>query len=131
MAGNRYVGFRETVAGIFFTFYTVFNRMGTTPKYQVVCHPSAKSELENINPQDRTEIEKLIIAVSECKEPTSHVDAKTLRNVDNLFRIRVDKYRVFCDLQKPNLRVLKVTVRSDDTYEKALNQAEERAGDSL
>jgi len=105
--------------------------MGQAPQYEVQVHISARNELVGLPPKHRQEVEDKIIAVSEYEQPTEHSKASPLRNADNLFRIRVEDYRVLCQLNTGVLQVLKVDERDQQTYKKGLQEAQERAEDGL
>lgn len=84
------------------------------PGYEVRLHRDADKSLSEL-PDDVTErIKTVIREVSESRKPTSHSKCTVLNNnhSETLYKIRVGSYRVLAELEKPELRVLRVGERS-------------------
>ena len=102
-----------------------------TQGYTVVSHQAAQNELAQLPNPDRDTLKNILIELSTLEQPTEHSKANPLRDTDNFFRVRSGDYRVICSLDLPHLKVLKVDQRDEHTYTKGLNEARERATDSL
>lgn len=86
-------------------------RSTDAPSYQVIVHETAEAELADVPDPTRTNLKDTIAEASRREQPTTHPDARPMRDADNIFRLREGKYRALCDLSKPHLRVLLVEHR--------------------
>lgn len=97
------------------------------PSYDVVIHRAAHRELENIPESEKTSIKAIAQEASTYKQPSDHSDIKLMRDTNGMFRIRSGKYRALCDLEPPNLRILKIKHR--ETVYDEVSEAKIRQGD--
>ena len=95
----------------------------STPSYQPVIHHSAKRELQDVPPDTRDGLVSIIKACARKQEPSQHSQATPIHG-HPLFRVKCDKYRALCSLQKPELQVLVVAHR-ERVYD-LMGVAEER-----
>ena len=98
--------------------------------YDVVSHQAAQNELAGIPNPERDTLTDILVELSSLQQPTEHSKASPLRDTE-FFRVRSGDYRAICQLDLPHLKVLKVDQRDEHTYTKGLNEAKERATDSL
>jgi len=69
-------------------------------RYEVYLTRKALKELNNLNPQLRDRILKALVILRDYGF-TSRLDIKKLRGYKNHYRIRVGKYRILFELEKP------------------------------
>jgi mRNA-degrading endonuclease RelE of RelBE toxin-antitoxin system len=84
------------------------------PNYQITLHRDAKTTLSGFTAERRDRITDIITEVSERRKPTDHPKCKVLNNnhPETLYKVRVGDYRVLCQLNKPELQVLKIGERN-------------------
>lgn len=80
------------------------------PTYRPVIHQSAERELMDVPPDTRNGLVAIIKEAACDSEPSSHSEATTLRG-HPMFRVKYNRYRALCTLQKPELQVLLVSHR--------------------
>lgn len=94
------------------------------PSYQIELHPTASKELHNLTESRREQLTDTLIELSEQREPTQHPRVKHLEGHAGLFRVRCGSVRAICELQKPNLRILRIGTR--DTVYEIIDDIDER-----
>lgn len=96
--------------------------------YRVHPHPGATRELKDLSPaHDIRGLRDRIEKAAERRQPSSHPEAKLLKNGGGFFRIRCRDLRAVCVLDSPDLLVLLVDERKS-VYDR-LDVAEQRARD--
>lgn len=83
------------------------------PRYELLVHTTAERELSDLDREDRERLTDTITAVAEQRQPTSHDAVRPLEGQPNVFRVRVGDVRAVCQLEKPNLLVLRVGYRKN------------------
>lgn len=97
------------------------------PQYDLVCHPTAKRELDSLPPEMQTQVRERLADVAATEQPTSHEKVKHLKGTTGLFRVRIGDVRAVCELSKPELQVLRIGKRNgvydviDDIREERLS----------
>lgn len=83
---------------------------GDETTYQPVIHQSAEHELMDVPPGTRDSLVAIVKEAARYPEPSSHSEATTLWG-HPMFRVKYNRYRALCTLQKPELQVLLVSHR--------------------
>lgn len=81
------------------------------PQYDIRLHPTAKRELDNLDPELREAITDRLTEVATHERPTEHRSVKHLDGQDGLFRVRAQNIRAIGELSKPELRIIKIGQR--------------------
>lgn len=81
--------------------------------YHPVVHTTAKRELEELDADTRERLTDVLTEVAETRSPTTHEKTKQLEGQSGLFRVRVGNIRAICELQKPELRILRIGHRQN------------------
>lgn len=81
------------------------------PTYEIQIHKGALRELKQLPTERSQALKKQLRRIASKQEPTNNAAVKILSDYDNLFRIRLGRYRIICELDKPTLRVLGVGKR--------------------
>lgn len=76
-------------------------------------HQDANRVLRELPETDRERITETLKAISESRKLTDHPKCKVLNNnySETLYKLKVGEYRALLELQKPDLRVLKLGKR--------------------
>lgn len=75
-------------------------------KYELLAHPAAKRELDQLPPEAKHELTDILFDVAEREEPSLHEKAKWLEGQPGWFRVRSGNLRAILTLDKPELYVL-------------------------
>ena len=95
-------------------------------QYQLVIHRAAETELDDLNEPEKTQLKDALRGLKTEEEPTNTPVAGSLKDNQNLFRVKVDGVRALCTLDKPALKVLLVGER-EGVYNR-IEVAKARAG---
>jgi mRNA-degrading endonuclease RelE of RelBE toxin-antitoxin system len=95
-------------------------------RYDLQIHRGAQRELANVTGEKSGQLRDRLKQLPYYEQPTSAPFAESLEDRPNLFRVRVDRYRAVCHLDKPAIRVVLVGHR-ESVYDK-LGIAKDRAG---
>lgn len=82
-----------------------------SPQYEIQVHKGAMRELEGLDDPQKQALKDTIKSVASREEPATTAAVKSLSEYDGLFRIRKGRYRIICELAKPELRVLGIGKR--------------------
>jgi len=98
------------------------------PQYEINVHKGALRELENLPTERMKALKRQIRRIAQKDEPTNNAATKSLRGYEDLFRVRLGRYRIICELKKPTLRVLSVGKR--EYVYSSMDVIEQRQGES-
>ena len=83
------------------------------PSYETAIHQSAKRELDALDDDERDRLTDAIVDVAEHRKPTDHNSVAILEGQDGLYCLRVGDLRAVLQLDKPELKVLRVGHRAN------------------
>ena len=83
------------------------------PSYEPTIHRTAKRELDALDTDEREQLTDAIVDVSGHRKPTEHSSVTILEGQDGLYRLRVGDLRAVLQLDKPELKVLRVGHRAN------------------
>ncbi|AFH22765.1 hypothetical protein OSG_eHP34_00160 [environmental Halophage eHP-34] len=81
--------------------------------YEIALHKTAERELNDLEDTKADRLRDALRDVSQQEEPTKHDKVKQLEGQRGRFRVRVGDVRAICQLDKPNLLILKVGNRKN------------------
>lgn len=98
-----------------------------TPSYTITIHERALASWRVLPDAVRDRFETLLDEAAHQRRPSTHAKASMMREGSGIFRLRHDSYRVLCDKNNGQLRVL-VAGHRETVYDK-FSVAKERARD--
>ena len=81
--------------------------------YEIALHKTAERELNDLEDTKADRLRDALRDVSRQEQPTQHDKVKQLEGQRGRFRVRVGDVRAICQLDKPNLLILKVGNRKN------------------
>jgi len=81
--------------------------------YEIALHKTAERELNGLEDSKADRLRDALRDVSQHEQPTQHDKVKQLEGQRGRFRVRVGDVRAICELDKPNLLILKVGNRKN------------------